>query len=413
MRQFVITLVISLLIVPAVFGQTRETPYVLLISFDGFRYDYADKFNAPTFKSLVAKGAYAEGLIPTFPSKTFPNHYSIITGLYPGHHGLVDNNFYDPARHELYEMKNIQRVRDAYYYGGTPLWKLASDHGLKSASFFWIGSDLTDPKLRPDYYYTYDESVPDTTRIQQVITWLTLPARDRPHFITVYFSSPDHEGHLFGPSSDETQAAVQHADAALKSLLEKLETLSLPINTIIVSDHGMEELEKKAETYIFLDEILNRKDTTLHVANGGTQVHLYLREHAKVDSLYRKLKGNDRRYSVLPRQQFPGRWHYNVARAGDLLLLANPGFYFIDQERTKFLSALQPGKYFGVHGYDPKRVKNMQGIFFAFGPNIRAGQKIKAFENIHVYPLVAKILNLTTPRIDGDERIINLIYKPD
>ena len=413
MRRFVLMLLMVMLITPCLLSQSRETPYVILISFDGFRYDYAEKFNAPTFKSLSSTGAYAEGLIPTFPSKTFPNHYSIVTGLYPGHHGLVDNNFFDPLRNELYEMKNSNRVRDAYYYGGKPLWKLASDHGLKSASFFWVGSELTDPKLRPEYYYAYDESVPDSIRIQQVISWLSLPERERPHFITLYFSSPDHEGHLFGPSSNETRAAVLNADATLKSLFEKLEKLSLPVNTIIVSDHGMEELQKKPETYIFLDEILDTKDTSLQIANGGTQVHLYLKSQQNIDALYKKINGSDSSYIVFPRQHFPKRWHYDVPRAGDLLLVAQPGYYFIEQARDKFLRNLQPGQYFGVHGYDPKVVKNMQGIFYAVGPNIRARQKIKPFENIHVYPLVAKILGLTTPRIDGDARVLQSIYKPD
>ena len=119
-------------------GYCQHTPYVILVSFDGFRHDYVEQIDAPNFKALMKKGAYAEALIPSFPSKTFPNHYSIVTGLYPGNHGLVDNSFYDPKRNELFELKNRQRATDPYYFGGTPLWQLARRKGLKSASFFGL-----------------------------------------------------------------------------------------------------------------------------------------------------------------------------------------------------------------------------------------------------------------------------------
>jgi alkaline phosphatase D len=410
MKRISFSFVCIVLLCPFVYGQKKNTPYVVLISFDGFRHDYVEKFNAVNFKSFMKKGTQAEALIPCFPSKTFPNHYSIVTGLYPGHHGLVDNTFYDPAREEFYEMKIRKRVTDKYYYGGVPLWRLARQQGLKSASFFWVGSESQDSDLNPDYYHQYDESIPDTVRVQQVLTWLRLPESERPHFITLYFSSPDHEGHLYGPSSDQAKKAVLRADEILGIFMHELEKIKLPVNVITVSDHGMLGLKKIPETYIFLDEILNIKDSTIKIANGGTQAHLYVEDDLRRDSIYMVLKRHAKNFSVYSQQDFPSEWHYSTQRSGDILITANPGYYIIDKKREKFLATVQSGTDFGVHGYDPRSVKDMLGIFYAYGPNIKAEKKIPAFQNIHIYPLVAKILNLSIPPIDGDAKILENIY---
>ena len=410
MKRISFSVVWIFLLCPFVQGQQKNTPYVILISFDGFRHDYVEKFNAVNFKSFIKKGTQAEALIPCFPSKTFPNHYSIVTGLYPGHHGLVDNSFYDPARKEFYKMSNRKMVRDNYYYGGVPLWRLARQQGLKSASFFWVGSELPDSVLNPDYYYPYDESVADTVRVQQVLTWLRLPESERPHFITLYFSSPDHEGHLYGPTSDQTKKAVLRSDEILGILMSELKKIELPVNVITVSDHGMVGLKKIPETYIFLDEILNVEDSTIKISNGGTQAHLYLENDLKRDSIYTVLKRNGKNFSVFRQKDFSVDWHYSAQRSGDILITANPGYYIIDKKREKFLATIEAGTDFGVHGYDPRTVKDMLGIFYAYGPNIKAGKKIPAFQNIHIYPLVAKILNLPIPPIDGDVKILENIY---
>jgi len=391
------------------YSQSQNTPYVILVSFDGFRFDYVEKFNLPNFKAFIKKGTKADGLIPSFPSKTFPNHYSIVTGLFPGHHGLVDNSFYDPERGEFYGMRNRKRVTDPYYYGGTPLWVLARQHGLKSASFFWVGSELPLPNLSPDYHFPYDETIADTTRIQQVLRWLQLPENERPHLITLYFSSPDHEAHLYGPSSEETRKAVLRNDEVLGMLTAYLQKIPLPVNVILVSDHGMEELKVEPQTYIFLDEILNRKDTSVKVSNGGTQAHVYVDNVIARDSIYELLKANGKNYAVYKQDDFPEHWYYRHPRAGDLLITANPGFSLVDEERKKFLARTPPSRVFGVHGYDPKAVANMKGIFYAMGPNIKQGKTIPPFQNVHIYPLIAKILDLPIPKIDGDIKILENI----
>lgn len=389
----------------------QEKPYVILVSFDGFRHDYVDRFDLPHFKSFEKKGSHAESLIPVFPSKTFPNHYSIITGLYPAHHGLVDNYFYDPERRETYSMKAKERVTDHYFYKGTPLWRLAYQAGIKSASYFWVGSELTAAGWHPDIFYPYQESVPFEDRVDKVIEWLSLPPNDRPHFITLYFSSPDHEADDYGPVAEETRQAALKADALLGRLMDGIDQLELPVNVIVVSDHGLKEMVVSNDTYIFLDELIDLESSTVHVVNGGSQTHVYADNPDRIDSLYSYLKSKEKNFRVFKREEFPPHWHYNNARAGDILIAANPGHYIQLKGRAKFMTSVVEGNKFGAHGYDPHEVKDMHGIFYAQGPNIKKKGFVSSFENIHVYPLVAKILQIGTPLIDGDFSVLEKIYK--
>jgi len=388
------------------FTQPKQPPYVILISFDGFRYDYVSKYNPPAFQDFIRQGAAAEALIPSFPSKTFPNHYTLVTGLYPGHHGLVDNSFYDPALHQHYGMRDKSIVSNPVYYGGTPLWQLAQQQGLKAASFFWVGSETPIQGRYPDYYFNYDEKVPNEKRVDQTIAWLKLPEAERPHFISLYFSLVDHEGHSSGPNSAALRQTVFQADSVLGHLMTRLKTVDLPVNVIIVSDHGMMELRNEEKTFIPLSNLFNTTDTTLVFVNAGTQTHIYT---SKADSLYDVLKKKEDHFKVYKRKEMPARWHYDNSRAGDLLMVIEPGYNFIDQP-------LQPGNkpknpFIGVHGFDPAVEKSMRGIFYAQGPNIQPGIMVPAFENIHVYPLIATILQLKMPPIDGKPEVLKKVYR--
>ena len=394
-----------------VFAQPGELPYVIMVSFDGFRHDYTKLFNAKNFRDFAANGTQADGLIPSFPSKTFPNHYTLVTGLYPGKHGLVDNSFYDPDRKQFYGMKQKERVRDPYYYGGVPIWELARKSNVKSASFFWVGSELPTDERRPDYSFPYDESVADTLRVDQVIAWLALPQDKRPHIITLYFSSPDHESHLYGPESEEARRAVMNADALLARLMTGVKKSGLPVNVLLVSDHGMLALKQQPDSYIFLNEILKVDNPSIKISNSGTQAHIYVNSEKQRDSLYSVLKGRAKKFSVYKQEEFPVHWHYNAVRSGDLLITAHPGFY-IQDDRAKFQAKKKSGPLFGAHGYDATLVPQMRGIFIAQGPNIKSDFKMPAFENIHIYPLIAKILRLSVPEdIDGRFEVLEKIYQ--
>lgn len=410
MRLKTISIATLCLIVTLCGAQKKNTPYVILVSFDGFRYDYVKKFNPPHIKAFVSKGSQAEAMIPSFPSKTFPNHYSLVTGLHPGHHGLVDNQFYDSARKEIYRMKEKEKVVDPYYYGGVPLWELARQNGVKSASYFWVGSEMKIENRRPDYYFTFNDSIPPRLRIEQAINWLKLPEDKRPHFITLYFSFPDHEGHEYGPNSRQTEHAVLRADSLLGRLMKGIELLPFPVNVILVSDHGMRELTVKEETFVFIDELIDRTDPSVIVVNGGTQAHLYISNLKKRNALYAHLKSQEKNYSILKKADFPPHWNYQSYRTGDLLMVAKQGHYLREGDRHEFFNTAKIGSRIGVHGFDPETDADMWTIFYAYGPNIKSGITLKPFQNIHIYPLIAKILGLPLPPIDGKMEVSERLY---
>jgi alkaline phosphatase D len=392
-------------------AQKEQLPYVILVSFDGFRHDYVEKLNLPNFKAFIKKGTQAEAIIPCFPSLTFPNHYSIVTGMYPATHGLVDNTFYDSTRNSLYRMSDKEKVVDPYYYGGTPLWQLTKQHNIKSASYFWVGSELTDEKLRPDYSFPYDEKVPFQSRIDQVIAWLKLPENERPHFITLYFSSPDHESHEFGPWAEDTKKTLIRMDSLLGNLMKGLKETKLPINTILISDHGLSELTMEPETFIFLDELMDINNKSIRISSSRAVTHFYVDDPAKADSLYTVLKKQEKNYEIRKKKDFPAHWHYQSPRVGDLVMVAKPYHCIQRSGRAKLFQEQTRGQKFGIHGFDPAEVKDMLGIFYAQGPNIKPGQKIPAVPNIDVYPLIAKILGMKLPVIDGNPETLKKIYK--
>lgn len=223
--------------------EQQQKPYVILISIDGFRYDYAEKYHAENIKALSNEGVKATSMVPSYPSLTFPNHYSLATGLYPSHHGLVGNYFYDKNRKESYSMKWSRTVKDGTWYGGTPLWVLAEEQKMLSASFYWVGSEANIKGVLPTYYYNYNEAIPNTRRIEIIKDWLLLPAEKRPHLIMVYFPEVDHAGHEFGPDAPQTTQAVQMIDSVIGKLYTAVKSTGLPVNYILVSDHGMTNVD--------------------------------------------------------------------------------------------------------------------------------------------------------------------------
>lgn len=377
-----------------------------MVSFDGFRHDYVEKYNLPNFKKLIAQGAAAEALIPSFPSKTFPNHYTLVTGMYPGNHGLVDNEFYDPDQKKLYATKNRVMVEDSSFYGGTPLWQLAQQQGLKSASFFWVGSESKIQGSFPDYYRLYDPKIKNEERIEQTIAWLKLPEAERPHFISLYFSMVDHEAHASGATSTQTQKVLHAADSLVGMLMREVKKITLPVNIVIVSDHGLYEMKREEKVFRYVNQLINTKDTSVVFANAGSQVHFYTQ---RFDSLYTVLKEQARGFKVYKQSEFQDRWHYKNIRSGDVLIVAEPGTYFLTTPRD--LSKWEGTGNFSEHGYDPAATDQVNGIFYAMGPNVKKRVKLKPFENIHVYPFVAEILGLKIPKIDGDVKVLHQLYK--
>jgi predicted AlkP superfamily pyrophosphatase or phosphodiesterase len=377
----------------------QSKPYVVMVSLDGFRYDYARKDGAKHLLALAAEGAIApEGMIPSYPSLTFPNHYTLVTGLYPEHHGIVANNFYDPARKQRYSYTDPATNRDGSWYGGTPLWVLAEKQGTRTACFFWPGSEAEIDGGRPSYYLKFEDRFPDQKRIDQVVAWLRLPAEQRPHFITLYYSTVDHAGHQYGPDSPETAAAVQHVDELMGILWAELTRLHLPIDLIVVSDHGM---EREQGPWIDLSRYADLQNFT----TVGSL--LYPNSEAAAEKAYQELKIKSDAFTVYRRKRVPATMHYDSnAREGDPVIVAN-GPYAI----RAHVDAQDLPPEAGAHGYDPRTIKSMRAFFLAVGPDIRPGSKLEPFENVNIYPLVAKILGLNAPKVDGNLNVLSKILK--
>ncbi|MEY4278392.1 MAG: hypothetical protein RL377_396, partial [Bacteroidota bacterium] len=295
-------------------------PYVILISADGFRADFTELYNATFLKSISKKGVRAQFMTPSFPSLTFPNHYSIVTGMYPSHHGLVDNTYYDASRGAEYRMGNQKTVQDGSWYGGTPLWVLAEQQKMLSASFYWVASEAAIQNTRPTYYYVYNEKINIANRIKAVKDWLSLPEDQRPHMITFYFPQVDHEAHTYGPNDPHVAEAVQLVDSSINALQAALSTLNLPINYIFVSDHGMTKVDN--DNTLGMPAAIDT--AAMRVPWGDALIHVYAKDTSKLTATYNGLK-KDTSVSVYKLDETPAYWHYKKSddkynRIGDLIV---------------------------------------------------------------------------------------------
>lgn len=374
----------------------QDKPYVLLISLDGFRYDYAERDHAENLLALAKRGVAAKALIPSFPTTTFPNHYTIVTGLYPAHHGIVDNAFWDPELHAGFKISDQAATTGGIWWGGTPLWVLAEQQGMRAASFFWPGSDADVQHTRPTYFYKYDAKVPNETRAAQVVAWLKLPKAERPHFLTLYFSDVDHSGHQFGPDALETRQAIHRIDALLGKLFGELRDLAIPLDIFVISDHGMAQVTGDID----MSKLANLDG--VEIAPNATDFKFYSNDPKKIEQLYSELHGKDPRIAVYRRDEIPAHLHYSGnPRIGDLVALATAPVVL---HLTPRPGQTEPK---GMHGYDVAAMPQMQGIFYAAGPDLKSGMSIEPFQNIHIYPLIAHILGLKiTSTIDGDLSVL-------
>jgi predicted AlkP superfamily pyrophosphatase or phosphodiesterase len=379
-------------------AEAAGKPYVIMVSIDGYRWDYTKKFSPPHLSRLRQEGVAAESLIPVYPSKTFPNHYSLVTGLHTNKHGIVSNEFYSPEREATYSLPDRKAVEDGSWYAGDPLWIAVQKQGLLTASFFWVGSEANIQGMHPNYYYRYNDVIPNARRVQQVIEWLGLPADRRPHFITLYFSDVDTAGHRYGPDSEQVREAVLKVDEMIGRLREGIAASGLPVNLIIVSDHGMEPIDPNK--ILILDEKPEVAEllTKFRVIGRGPQMNLYLKkgeDPKAIRETKKALERGARHYRVLSGPSLKRLNYDGNSRSGDLVI--EP-----DAPYSVGLKANPPSSKGGNHGWDGRKFRSMHGIFYASGPAFREKTKLASFELIHVYPLVMKVLGLSvqTP-IDG------------
>jgi predicted AlkP superfamily pyrophosphatase or phosphodiesterase len=393
-----------LILVTVVLFQTGfSQPYVILISFDGFRWDYLDRGYSPNIDKLIKDGVRALSLRPVFPSKTFPNHISIVTGLYPEHHGIIHNHFKNPATGEEYSLSKRTAVQDPKWYSGEFIWETAKKNGIKSASFFWPGSELSAEYSRPDYYKEYQHNLPYEERVQGVIKWLELPLERRPHIINLYFHETDSRGHDFGPDSEEINSAIKLLDVQLGSLVKGIKKIGLKdsINFIIVSDHGMTNISEKK--VINIEKILAGKNAELWETGPVMMVN------PEEKGIYEILKNNNENYYVYKKEELPDFYSFSQHPfIYPIILIAKPGYSLVKNiAKGKEGYSISAGN----HGYE-KDLLDMHGIFVASGPAFKTGYKTGTVWNIDIYPLLCKIFNITANQpIDGKLERIGFVLK--
>lgn len=400
MKKIILFLFISISLL------AQNKPYVLLVSFDGFRWDYINRGITPNFDKFKKDGVSALSLQPTFPSKTFPNHQSIITGMFPQNHGIIANGFEDIFKNEVYRMNDSNSVNNAKWYWGEAFWETAERQGIKTASYFWPGSEVKLYYRKPTYVEKYDGKKSHDERINGVINWLKLPIDKRPHFITLYFSDADDKGHKYGPNSKEINDAIKLLDDVAGRIFSRLDDINMKdsVNVIFVSDHGMTEISK--DRIINVGKILEGYNCKFFDESVLMTIEP---PKEKLKEVYELLKKSENHFKVYYRHEVPEYFHFNSNYLiPSLVLIPEIGWNLLTEKGIKIMDNTYIG---GNHGYSNHHL-DMHGFFVAIGPNFKKGFATGTLQNIDIYPLLCKIFNIF-PRsnIDGKLERIEFILK--
>ncbi|XP_063883687.1 venom phosphodiesterase-like isoform X2 [Scylla paramamosain] len=370
--------------------RNKTTP-LLLISLDGYRSDYFFRYQ-PTLKSMAENGVKAHFMMPSYPTVTFPNHYTIVTGLYPESHGIVANNFYDPDFNESFAIN--MKVKDGKWWGGEPIWHTLTRQNKTSATFFWPGSDFNITGHYPTYYRPFDKAVPFEERIDQVVEWLSLPDETRPDWVCVYLDEPDSTGHAFGPNTAQVDDILIRVDGMMNRLLSGLRRNDMEdkVNIIVLADHGMAHAGK--EKYINLtDYDANIESSTTQITYGAFTM-MNLKENVAIEDMLNKLSCPPGAPSIraFPPEDLPTRFHYSYnSRIGDIVLDFDSGYY------TTYNYTLD-----GEHGYD-NHDSFMEALFIATGPDFKKGVLLEPFQNIEIYNLMCYLTEVEPAPNNGTE----------
>ncbi|MFI4969562.1 MAG: ectonucleotide pyrophosphatase/phosphodiesterase [Lysobacterales bacterium] len=368
---------------------------LILISIDGFRADYLDRGATPTLVALAAGGVRASAMKPAFPTLTFPNHYTLVTGLYPDHHGIVNNRMLDPASGRRFDYKVPDTTHDASWWGGEPIWVSVEKHGLHAATMFWPGSDVAIAGVRPSEWLPFNAKMTSGQRVDQLLRWIDLPAAQRASLFTLYFEQVDHAGHDSGPDSPGVDVALREVDSALVRLVDGLKQRGLfaQTNLVIVSDHGMTATSRALRSY--LDDVVPLADVT--VVNYGILAGI-VPNAGKTAEVERALLVPHPHMQCWRKSQMPARLLYGTnPRIPALLCLAEDGGIITSHDYEN------GGGHFsaGEHGYD-NNDPAMRALFIAHGPDFKRGLVVPEFDNVDVYPLLAHLLGIHPQPNDGD-----------
>jgi len=385
---------------------------LLLISIDAYRYDYIERGFSPTLAMLAESGVRAASMQPSFPSLTFPNHYTIVTGLRPDHHGIVNNTMFDPALGK-FSLSNRQAVSDSRWWAaGTPIWETADQHGLRTATLFWPGTEAAIHGHHPDYWKPFDEKVTPDQRVDQVLAWLDLPPAQRPTFLTLYFDAVDHAGHTYGPDSSQVNDALRATDAAMARLVQGLRQRGLldQINMIVLADHGM--ASNPLPNSVMLDQLVpldELQSVSMGILAGFNPKSGSATDRAKFAAIEQQLEQPQQHMHCWDKTRVPARFVYGSnPRVPQLLCLADVGWRITT---TDYNASHQGHISIGEHGYD-NADPLMQALFIAHGPAFRVNARVGAFPNVDVYPLMAHLLDIPPAANDGDYNAVKDMLKP-
>lgn len=361
---------------------------VILISLDGLRHDLLAESPPPALARVLQQGARAERLIPPFPSNTFPSHVTLATGTHPDRHGILGNRFVDPER-GLFDYDN-----DASWLEAEPLWAAAERQGVRSAVFFWVGSE-TDWRGRGASLRKtpFDSSIPEAQKVDQILAWLDLPAFERPRLLMAWWHGVDHTAHRHTTRSPEVQRALRAQDEQLGRLLAGLDARDAWRHTtlLLVSDHGMTPSQQRVVPSQALDEA----GLSARVVTGGGVAHIYLDDPSRAQAVAQVL-GDLPGVDAWPLAEIPARLRARHPRAGDVLALAEPPLSFAQRKLSLKSIAAWLGKPVGMHGYDPQHA-DMAGVFLALGRGVPAGATLPAVHAIDVAPTAAALLGIEAP----------------
>lgn len=376
---------------------------VILVSIDGWRWDYLERFAPPALSRLAAEGIRAEGLIPQFPSKTFPNHYTLVTGLTLANHGIVSNNMRAADIPGKFAMSNRDVLADPRWWGGEPIWNTAERQGKVAAAMFWPGSETAIGGRQATYWRDFDDDLPNAQRVKQLIEWLKLPDGKRPSFLTLYFSDLDNAGHNWGPDSEQVREAAFGVDRSVGDLVAGVAAAGLTdrVNYVIVSDHGMAALSR--DRMIVVDDYID--PATAEIIDWAPVLGLSPKD-GDVEKMYAALKDKHPHMQVYRRDEIPAI--YGLAkhpRISPIVGIADEGWYITSRTETARWDHHERPTPGGTHGYDA-RAKSMQGLFIAAGPRLQRGVVVKPFENIHVYNLMCQVIGIEPAKNDGDPAVI-------
>ena len=369
-----------------------DGPALILISIDGFGQDYLSAYPTPALDRIAAAGIRAESMRPVFPSLTFPNHYSIATGLYPAEHGIVHNRFPDDTRENWYHLWDRDSVEDGRWYGGEPIWVTAEKHGLVSAAYYFVGTEAAIQGVPPSHWHSFDASVPGSDRVARVIDWLQWPGDRRPQLITLYFEHVDTAGHDFGLGSPELAAAVAEVDGHIGRLLDAIAELGLEgeVSVLVVSDHGQANYVDPEASFVLRDHV---DPTGLEIIAGGAYAWIYQEQPDRERALAIRdaINENWAHGRAVLRDEAPAAWHVSDSRRFPEIFVVPELGHGVVADRED-LERLKPGD----HGWDPSN-EAMHGIFLASGPALPQGRVVGEVSAVEIYPLMLELLQIDAP----------------